>query len=357
MSVDIYAPRVLIPAHREIKPVRRFLRDTFFSQERVYRTEYIDLDSQVQGRRVASFVNKLGAAKVVDRQGFTTDTTSPPCVANKIPITIQDVSTRVMGEHIYEDIGPEARGKILLADDLMTLNDMLERRLEMMCRDAIFTLSGNNSQITAIGDDTEGTFTFPRLPGLQLGTLVSTDAWTHDSSDPLNLFDTWCEIYAKLTGKVVTDIIFGGTAYRTFKGNRLVKTAAVNTTFLDGGVRVAESATPDGSRLVGSMFGGSVRMWTYHEWYDDPDNSGTTTEMVPAKKVMLCSRNLRTEMRYGAVQDLTGDGDNAMPTLTPAVSLPRSWVVKDPPTRWLELRSRPLPMPIENHFMTVQVQA
>lgn len=355
MSISIFEPRVLIPAHREIKPVRKFLRETFFSQERTYRVENIDLDSQVKGRRVASFVNKLGAAKVVDRQGFTTSSIAPPCVANKIPITVQDVSTRVMGENVYEDIGPEARGKILLADDLMTLNEMLERRLEMMCRDAIFTLDGDNSVVTAIGDDTEGLFEFPRLSGLQIGTLSAV--WTDNANDPIAKLDELCELYAKLTGKVVTDILFGGTAYRTFRANTKTQAAAVNTTFLDGGIRVAEQGTPDGSRRIGTMFGGSVNMWTYHEWYDDPDASGTTTEMVPAKKIMLCSRNLRTEMRYGAVQDLTTPGPEGMPTLREARALPRSWTTDDPPTRWLELRSRPLPMPIENHFMTAQVQA
>jgi hypothetical protein len=46
-----------------------------------------------------------------------------------------------------------------------------------------------------------------------------------------------------------------------------------------------------------------------------------------------------------------------MPTLVQTTVLPRSWVTKDPPTRYLELRSRPLPVPIQNHFLTAQVQA
>lgn len=357
MSIDIYQPRVMRQAYREMKKARTFLRDTFFSQSRTYRTENVDIDVQVRGRRVAPFVNKFAPGKVIDRQGFETSSVVPPCIAMKMPITVQDVSSRVMGETIYEDMDPAKRAQILLADDLMLLDEMLARRLEMMCRDAIFTLSGNNSVVTATGDDTSLTFTFPRLSGLQLGTLGSTDAWTHADSDPIAQIDTDCELYAKLTGMVVTDILFGGTAYRTFKANTKVKAAAVNTTFLDGGLRVQEQGIPDGARRVGTAMGGSVSLWTYHEWYDDPDSSGTTTEMVPAKKVMFCSRALETEMRYGAVQDLTGEGDNAVPTLVPATALPRSWVTKDPPVRYNELRSRPLPVPIANHFMTVQVQA
>ena len=78
MSIDIYQPRVMVPALREMKPVRRFLRDTFFSQERTYRTENIDVDTQVKGRRVAPFVNRWAPGKVVDRQGFSTSSVAPP---------------------------------------------------------------------------------------------------------------------------------------------------------------------------------------------------------------------------------------------------------------------------------------
>lgn len=356
MSIDIYQPRVMIPALREMKPVRRFLRDTFFPQERTYRTENIDIDTQVKGRRVAPFVNRWAPGKVVDRQGFSTSSVAPPCVAMKMPITAQDVSTRVMGEHVYENMDPAARGRMLLADDLSTLQEMLERRIEMMVRDAIFTLSGNNSRVTASGEDTSLTFDFARPAALNVATLTSTEAWTHASSDPLAKIDELCELYAKTTGLVVTDIVFGGTAYRTFLDNTKVKEKMVNTSLIQTGV-VAPQGVPDGARLVGTLYGGALRMWTYHEWYDDPDASGTTTEMVPAKKIMLASRNQRTELRYGAVQDLTSDGPDAMPTLVEAVALPRSWVEKDPPVRFLELRSRPLPVPIQNYFMTVQVQA
>lgn len=356
MSIDIYSPRVMIPALREMKPVRTFLRDTFFPGRRTYRTEYIDIDTQVKGRRVAPFVNRWAPGKLVDRQGFETSTVAPPCVAMKMPITAQDVSTRVMGEHVYENRDPAARARELLGDDLRTLEEMRVRREEMMCRDAIFTLSGNNSRVTATGEDTSATFDFSRLSGLQIGTLGGTDAWTHADSDPLAKIDEWAELYAKLTGLVATDFIFGGTAYRTFLDNTKVKAKMVNTSLIQTGV-IAPDGVPDGARLVGTLYGGAFRMWTYHEWYDDPDNGGATTEMVPLKKVMLCSRNLRTEMRYGAVQDLSGDGDDAVPTLTEAVALPRSWVTKDPPVRYVELRSRPLPVPIQNHFLTAQVQA
>ncbi len=356
MSIDIYSPRVMIPALREIKPVRTFLRDKFFAQSRTYRTENIDIDQQEKGRRVAPFVSKFAPGKIVERLGFETSSIAPPCVAMKVSISAQDVSTRVMGEHVYENRDPAQRGAELLADDLSELLAMLARREEMMCRDAIFTLSGNNSLVVANGDDKSLSFSFARKSALQIGTLTSTAAWTHADSDPLVKIDELAELYAKETGLVATDLVMGGTAYRTFVGNAKVKAAMVNTSLIQSGT-IAAGNIPDGARLVGQLYGGGLRIWTYNEWYDDPDNSGTVTEMVPAKKIMLCSDRLRTEMRYGAVQDLTSTGPEGMPTLVEAVALPRSWVEVDPPTRYLELRSRPLPVPIQNHFLTCQVQA
>jgi hypothetical protein len=356
MSIDIYSPRVLAGVLKEAKPVRTFLRDTFFPKSVAYRTENVDIDSQVKGRRVAPFVNRWAPGRFVERIGFETTSVAPPCIAMKTTITAQDVSKRVMGEHAYEDRAPEARAQELLADDLAELLDMKARREEMMCRDAIFTLSGNNSRVTANGDDCSQTIDFARNAELQIGTLTSTAAWTHADSDPLAKIDEWCELYAKVTGKVVTDIVFGGTAYRTFLDNVKVKAKMVNTSLIQTGV-IAENGVPDGARFVGALYGGALRMWTYHEWYDDPDNSGTTTEMVPLKKVMLCSRNLMTEMRYGALQTITSEGPDGVPTLVAVPVLPRSWVTVDPPTRYLEIRSRPLPVPVQNHFLTAQVQA
>ncbi len=356
MSIDIYSPRVMIPALREIKPVRTFLRDKFFSQSRTYRTENIDIDTQEKGRRVAPFVSRFAPGKIVERLGFETSNIAPPCVAMKISVSAQDVSTRVMGENVYEDRDPASRGAALLADDLSELLSMLARREEMMCRDAIFNMSGNNSLIVANGDDKSLSFSFARKSALQIGTLTSTAAWTHADSDPLAKIDELAELYAKETGLVATDLIMGGTAYRTFVANAKVKAAMLTTSLIQTGV-IAPQGIPDGARLVGQLYGGALRLWTYHEWYDDPDNSGTTTEMIPAKKLMICSDRLRTEMRYGAVQDLTSPGPEGMPTLVEAVALPRSWVEVDPPTRYLELRSRPLPVPIQNHFLTCQVQA
>lgn len=356
MSIDIYSPRVLAAALKEMKPARSFLRDTFFAQQVAYRTENVDVDVQVKGRRVAPFVNRWAPGRFVERIGFSTSSVAPPCVALKTAITSQDVSKRVMGEHAYDDLDPASRAQQLLADDLAELYDMLKRREEMMCRDAIFTLSGNNSVVTASGDDVSESYEFARDSNLNIGTLTSSAAWTHADSDPIAKIDEWCELYAKVTGKVVTDLVFGGTAYRTFLDNVKVKAKMVNTSLIQTGV-VAPDGVPDGARLVGSLYGGALRMWTYHEWYDDPDSSGTTTEMVPLKKVMLCSRTLRTEMRYGAIQTLTSEGNDGVPTLVAVPVLPRSWVDKDPPTRFLELRSRPLPVPVQNYFLTAQVQA
>lgn len=355
MSIDIYGPRVMIPLLREIKPVRTFLRDTFFSQSRTYRVENVDIDTQEKGRRVAPFVNRWAPGKFVERLGFVTSSVAPPCIAMKTSIVAQDISTRSMGEHVYENRDPGTRAQALLADDLADLQEMLTRREEMMCRDAIFNLVGNNSVVTATGEDSSMTFSFARKAALNLATLTGTAAWTDAASDPLAALDILLETYARETGLVATDVVFGGTAYRTFKSNANVKAQMVNTSLIQSGVLNAE--VPDGARLVGALYGGAVKLWTYHEWYDDPDNAAATTAMVPDKKIMIASNKLRTERRYGAVQDLTNDGPDGMPTLVEAVALPRSWVEKDPPARFIELRSRPLPVPIQNHFLTVQVQA
>src|SRR4051812_48095626 len=91
MSIDIYSPRTMTEALKHSKRPSSFLQTTFFANERAYRTENIDVDTQEKGRRVAPFVNKIGPAKFVERYGFETSSIAPPCIATKPVVSPEDV--------------------------------------------------------------------------------------------------------------------------------------------------------------------------------------------------------------------------------------------------------------------------
>ncbi|KHF27314.1 Phage major capsid protein E [Anoxybacillus sp. BCO1] len=79
-----------------------------------------------------------------------------------------------------------------------------------------------------------------------------------------------------------------------------------------------------------------LNIYSYDEWYIDDD--GTEKPMVPEKTVTIASSRARFDMLYGAYIDMEM-GTMDLPRI------PRSWVEKDPSTRWVQLISRPLPVP------------
>jgi hypothetical protein len=248
----------------------------------------------------------------------------------KMPITAQDVSTRSMGEHVYENRDPAQRAQELLADDLVELEQMLTRREEMMCRDAIFTLSATTRASPRSARTTSLTFDFARKAGAADRHAHRHRRVGQRRERPAGADRQWAELYAKLTGLVVTDMVFGGTAYRTFLDNTKVKAKMVNTSLIQTGV-VAPQGVPDGARLVGTLYGGALRMWTYHEWYDDPDNAGTTTAMVPARRSCWPRTSCAPRCATARTRISRAPRSQRVPTLVEGRILPRSWAEKDPP--------------------------
>jgi len=78
------------------------------------------------------------------------------------------------------------------------------------------------------------------------------------------------------------------------------------------------------------------RIWTYNEWY--LDEAGVEQPMIPTNKIVMGSRAARAVRNYGAIVDLELQGSAALRFW------PKSWITKDPSTRWLLMQSAPLPV-------------
>jgi len=350
MSIDIYQPRTMAAALKEMKPPRAWLRNTFFGgPPRLYTTERIDVDEQIGARRLAPFVNPNGPGKQVDRIGFSTTTVTPPLVAPKRSITVPDIQTRLPGEHAYAGMSGDERAAELLGTDLAELDEDIARREEWMCAKVLF-----NSEVDIVGEGVNYTIEFARDAALSIGTLAGSDAWSHADSDPYGDFEEWVDTSAKLSGINPEIGVLGSSAWAALRNNTKFK-AQLDLLRMELG-RIAPAQRPEGVRYVGTLAGLGLDLFVYNEWYIDPD-TGAQDPMVPAKKVLLGSANLRTEMRYGAVGVATGDGASASIGLVSATRVPESWVAKEPAVRWLKVSARPLPVPIQNRFLTAQVIA
>lgn len=357
MAISIFEPRVMRAALYEMKPPRNFLRSLFFSTVETQLTEKVDVDIYTGVRRMAPFVNPVGVGKVVDRLGFTTSTVTPPLVAPKKVITIPDLQTRTPGEHVYSNRDPNDRMGEILRGDLMDSDQMIARKEEWMCAQALFA-----SAIVVSGDDVGAyTITYPRDATLDVGTLTGSNAWTHADANIYKNIRDWRRAIVKLSGATPSDMVCSPEAIDAF-----IKSPGIIGSVAGGGIlnvlradlgNVSPQLRDMGATFWGQLAGTGINIWTYDEWYVDPAD-GVEKPIVPAKKILLGCANARTAMRYGAVGVKSGVGEGANIGLVADSRVPQSWVEEEPPVRFLKLSSRPLPVPIQNNaFLTAQVVA
>ena len=345
MTISIYDPRSMAAALKQMPPARSFLKQLFFGgASKTHTTESFDVDIQTEGRRAAEFSNPKGPGKAVDRTGFSTETFRPPMVAPKMSITVEDMQTRLPGEHIYAEKDPDSRAAELLGGDIALLDSMIVRREEIMARDALV-----DGEIVCTGDDYAQTITFPaRDASLTIGTLAAAKRWDAGTSDPIRDIRDWRRAIDALTGLSADKLILGSTALDALLANTSVQTLLDNRR-MDMG-QLAPGLLNGGATYYGRL--GGVDIWGY----DELDADGNP--LVSVKSALLGCTAARCEMHYGPVGVASGDGNAARITLVPAARVPESWVEREPAVRWVKISSRPLPVPIQNNaFLTATVLA
>lgn len=330
MSINMFDTRTMIELLEQMKPARTFLKETFFRNVRTFDTEYVDIDIVKGKRRMAPFVSPIIGGKTVERQGYSTNTYKPVLVAPDMITTAQDLLKRAAGENIYGAGSPDERAAEQLGRDMAELDNLITRREEWMCAQALFT-----GQIQMIGEGVNESVNFGLAASHNI-TLTSGDLWTADTSDPLGDLRTWRRLIIQDSGVSPDIVVMGSDAIDAFLNNAKVLSALDNRR-VDLG-QIVPSALPNGVTYYGYIREAGVDIYGYDEWY--LDDAGVEQPMVPTQKVLMGSTRARTEMLYGAIVDVD-EGTFALPRV------PKSWTVPKPSARFVQLRSRPLPVPVQ----------
>jgi hypothetical protein len=99
---------------------------------------------------------------------------------------------------------------------------------------------------------------------------------------------------------------------------------------------------PEGVTYYGRLLEIGVDIFGYDEWYLDDD--GNEQPMVPVKSVLMGSTQAQTSMLYGAIAHVHEEKPAEIYALP---RVPKSWVNEKRTARFLEIASRPLPVPTQ----------
>ncbi len=337
MSVNLYEPRTMMQAVRSMMPVHTFLKDRFFSNEVTFPTKTVDVDFTKGKRKMAPFVHEKIGSKTVDNQGYKTNTFTPALVAPDKVTTADDLMHRLPGEDLYGGMSPEERAAIKLGQDFAELDEMITRREEWMCAQALFT-----GKVPVIGEgmnyDIDFNFTNKE-------TLSGTSLWSDAGSTPLQDLKDWHE-QVQISGGVNANVcLMARDVVSTFMDHDEVQKQLDTQNLRIGAIDPQQ--LPNGVTYIGRIKELGLEIYQYNEYFlddfTDPDNP-TEKPLVPAGNVALLSDRARYSMAYAANTIIQEDG--AFVTVE-GPRVPDSWISKKPARRFLQINSKPLPIPHE----------
>ena len=225
--------------------------------------------------------------------------------------------------------------------DFTELDEMITRREEWMCCQALFTgkipiLDKNGKAIQAEID-----FNFTNKV-----VLKDAEKWNKTQGGKIKQLKAWHKQVQK-TGFVNCNMcIMGDEALESFLADEEVL-KMLDVERYDLAV-IKPKELPNGVTYIGTLQGEGMDIYSYNEWYLDnwtDKGKADNKPLVPTNAVILLSTEAEYSMYYGAV----GIVDEAGKTIAVVEGsrIPEQWVERKPARRFLQLNSAPLCVPHE----------
>ncbi len=301
--MDIFSTFVL---NRTIECLARsssFLLDTFFTSVQMEESAEIHFDINESKPRLAPFVSPLVAGKVVDAQGYSTQSFRPAYVKDKRRFDANTPLKRVIGETIGGSLPANRRLEAAISKALRDQLENLTRREEVMAAEVLtkgtVTVSGDNYPTQVVD--------FKRDPKLTIKLSGNNDKWSNPESPALDQLEDWASLIQEKSGAVARRVILDPKAWRLLRKNKQI----IAQLDIRRGTNVTLDTDPMGrgqgnekARYVGSI--GDFDFHVYNDVYVDDENS--VQHLLPDYTVLLVSQqNLEGTRCYGMIRDEKAD--------------------------------------------------
>lgn len=328
-----YTTREMIEAIDQTPPVRSFLQKTFFPDEQTHVTEKVEFDIRKGKRIMAPFVSPRKGGKVITRQGWKTNQFTTPKIAPERILTIDDISSRAIGENIYSQRTPSERENELLAKDFTDLEETIVRRKEWMCRQILF-----DGKLDVM-DEKEGIDIQIDFGFNNIVVLGADEQWTLKTANPLPLLRRLRKKIIKDTGRAPDVAIFSSEVIETFIKNEFILKSmdVLNMKNVVIEPRVIDPALTFYGRIAEL----DLDIYTYDEWF--LNDKGEEESIIPLGTVLLAHSDGEGQIEYGLVTQM----ENKKYCSYEGKLVPKVWVDENDEIKKVRLTSRPLPRPYD----------
>lgn len=328
---DIYAFPTLLKVIGQLPPPSTYILDTFFQDGESFDTETVEIQTLKGNKPIAPYVSELMPGKVVLRSGFTAKQYKPALIKPARNITSIDLKVRTAGESLINPDQPEVRARKLIAKDIIELEDTITRRRVQQAAELMFT-----GKVTQVGEGVNQVIDYDFE---NIVTLSGTDLWDNAASDPLKFLAEQRKVImdanAPTPNIVLADYDAAVSLMRNptileLANNRGVDIGTIDTTLL-----------PDGVTHHGRLRDVGLDVYSYTGTYTNDE--GQEVPFIPAGTIAILSTRDKFTFHYGA--NVIMDKATEQFVRVRGQITPQSWVTIEPAQRWLQLLSRPLPVP------------
>lgn len=335
--MDMFTTRTMLAMVEEgQKSNSTWLRDRYFANRPTFNTQKIDFDIVGRGgRKIAPFVNPKVGGIVLEREGFRTESYEAPEVSPMRVTTAEDMLKRMPGETVYSGKSPTQRAAEILGRDLSELDDIITRREEVMCAEALFT-----GKVTVKGEGYDEVLNYwAHLDAKDQPKTTLATKWDAASSDAAAIMKDLRTLRRSMiqNGGFTPHELICGTKVLDTLLDKLTSAKQLDMRRVDMGA-IDPRMLPNGVTYWGYLKDSGLDIYSYDEWYLD---GADEKPMVPEDLCLLASPNVRTMLAYGVVALA---GDEAV-RFYEGARVPDSWVQRaNPSGRIVQIKSRPLPI-------------
>lgn len=349
MAIDIYSTARLIQAVEGINPASSFLRDTYFPSGAadVFNTEQVLVEYKDGDRRLAPVVTPHQNGYPMTRTGTTMDAYTPPTVAPKRPITLDDVTKRGFGEALFGSVSPQQRAQLLAMRDLDELDRAVTRREEWMCAQV---MTENGVTLDQLADDDESGIPAEVKYYDEASNPAAVSVTTKWDAAGATILADMADMVLKLTreGLPAQDFVCAPDVADAIVNDEAVQRMLDNRRYDLGEVAPRVEAPGASLMCVLNVRGHNIRVISYDEVYTD--EAGEAQTYIPAGTgVMTAPR--AGHLLYGAVSQIE-QADGQFHTYGRR-RVPKYVASAEGNVRTLTLSARPLPAPMNKNCFVV----
>lgn len=343
MPFDIFQTHHLLMAVEQLTPPVNFLRDRYFPTNDatdIFATDDVLVEYKDGKKKLAPFVAPRKGGLTILRDGYTMERYTPPFIAPRRILTIDDLKKRGFGEALFTQLTPAAREQAMVLKDAAEMGDMIARREEAMAAE---TMLNNGCVMKHYADD----MSLEDEKEIRFYSDVSNPAvytpsakWGTTGAKILDDLDAMARMLTS-RGLPASDLIVAPDVAKLILMDPTIKELADIKRY------ELVNAAPDLTSFPGAtliiqlnVYGRIINVISYDETYE-ADN-GAITQFIPAGYVILTAP-AAGRTAYGAVTQME-QSDLQFHTYA-AKRVPKYLADANGNTRTITITSCPLLMP------------